>query len=55
MNETFKKDYYTFCGEKWKWGGVKRLVSNRDMRYVYVGRVSTDSKNVLVKMIFIMA
>ena len=52
MNETFKKDYYTFCGEKWKWGGVKRLVSNRDMRYVYVGRVSTDSKNVLVKMIF---
>ena len=36
MNEMFKRDYYAFYGEEWKWGGVKRLISNRDLRYVYL-------------------
>ena len=35
MNEMFKRDYYAFYGEEWKWGGgVKGLISNRDLRYV---------------------
>ena len=52
MNEIFKKDYYDFYGEKWAWGGVKRILSNRDLRYVYVGRVSAHSSNPAVRFIF---
>ena len=44
MNEIFKKDYYAFYGETWRIrGGVKRLVSNRDIRYIYAGRTLSGS------------
>lgn len=50
MIEIFKKDYYAFYGENWKIRGVKRLISNRDIRYIYAGRMSTSAKNVFVRM-----
>ena len=53
MNEIFKKDYYAFYGESWRIrGGEKRLISNRDIRYIYAGRMSTSAKNVFVRMFF---
>lgn len=53
MNEIFKKDYYAFYGETWRIrGGVKRLVSNRDIRYIYAGRMSTSAKTIFVRMLF---
>ena len=30
----------------------KRLISNRDIRYIYAGRMSTSAKNVFVRMFF---
>ena len=33
-------------------GGVKRLLSNRDLRYVYVGRMSTSANNVFARKFF---
>lgn len=52
MNEMFKRDYYAFYGEEWKWGGVKRLISNRDLRYVYVGRMSISAHTSIVRKVF---
>lgn len=52
MNEIFKKDDYAFYGESWRIRGVKRLISNRDIRYIYAGRMSTSAKNVFVRMFF---
>lgn len=39
-----------FMGKIGKLGGVKRLISNRDIRYIYAGRMSTSAKNVFVRM-----
>ena len=52
MNEMFKRDYYAFYGEEWKWGGVKRRISNRDLRYVYVGRMSISAHTSIVRKVF---
>ena len=33
-------------------GGVKRLISNRDLRYVYVGRMSISAHTSIVRKVF---
>lgn len=33
-------------------GGIKRLISNRDLRYVYVGRMSTSAHTSIVRKVF---
>lgn len=53
MNKIFKEDYYAFYGENWSLiGGVKRILSNRDLRYVFVGRASVYSSNPVIRSIF---
>ncbi len=53
VNKVFQEDYYARYGEEWEKGkGAKRILKDRDLRYVFIGRMSIESKSFIVRSFF---
>ena len=52
MLEKFFADYYAMYGEKWSKKSIILLLKNRELRYIFYGRISIESKFILIKNFF---